>query len=266
VTTGYPAREKQDGCRFQKLYGRSSTDQWDGFDPGFRESPVRFRSGGHTGEEIVAVGLSLELTARFRAGKTLDVQGCAIMPGLVNGHTHAAMTLFRGLADDLPLMEWLRDYIFPAEEKLTEEMVYRGTQLACAEMILSGTTTFCDMYLFEHKVAEAAKQAGMRALVGEVLYDFPSPHYGSVQNGLKFTESLIEQWRGDPLVRIAVEPHATYTCSPQLLQQCRDLAARHRVPLIIHLSENQTEVDEILKRHGCRPVAYLEKLGLPAPT
>lgn len=227
----------------------------------------RFDSGAVAirGEEIVAVGPSPELTARFRAGKTLDVQGCAIMPGLVNGHTHAAMTLFRGLADDLPLMEWLRDYIFPAEEKLTEEMVYRGTQLACAEMILSGTTTFCDMYLFEHKVAEAAKQAGMRALVGEVLYDFPSPHYGSVQNGLKFTESLIEQWRGDPLVRIAVEPHATYTCSPQLLQQCRDLAARHRVPLIIHLSENQTEVDEILKRHGCRPVAYLEKLGLLGP-
>ncbi len=115
------------------------------------------------------------------------------------------------------LMDWLQGHIFPAEKKLNEEWVYWGTMLACAEMILSGTTAFCDMYLFEHKVAEAAKRAGIRALVGEVLYDFPSPAYGEVDNGLRHTELLIERWREDPLVTVAVEPHALYTCSPDLL-------------------------------------------------
>lgn len=211
---------------------------------------------------ILEVGPSDSVAARYRAKKILDVEGCTVLPGLVNGHTHAAMTLFRGLADDLPLMDWLQQHIFPAEQRLTAEWVYWGTLLACAEMILSGTTTFCDMYLFEDKVAQAARKAGMRALVGEVLYDFPSPHYGPVEKGLQFTESLIEEWKGDPLVRIAVEPHAIYTCSPQLLQRCADLAERHGAPLIMHLSETQTEVDQCLGKYGCRPVAHLERLGL----
>lgn len=217
------------------------------------------------GENIVAIGPADELRTGVTAKRTLDVTGCIIMPGLINSHTHAAMTLFRGLADDLPLMVWLRQHIFPAEKKLTAEMVFWGSLLACAEMILSGTTTFCDMYLFEHKVAEAAHQAGIRALVGEVLYDFPSPHYGPIENGLKFTESLIEHWKGDPLVQVAVEPHAPYTCSPQLLKDCRALAERCQAPLVIHLSENQSEVDEVLRRYGRRPVAHLDHLGLLGP-
>ncbi len=214
---------------------------------------------------IVAVGPSHALDAAHSASRILDASGCVILPGLVNAHTHAAMTIFRGLADDLPLMDWLQNHIFPAEQKLTEEWVYWGTLLACAEMILSGTTTFCDMYLFEHKVAEAARDAGMRALVGEVLYDFPSPHYGPIENGLRFTESLIEEWRSDPLVRIAIEPHALYTCSPQLLRQCHEISQRHGVPLIIHLSENMPEVEQIQTRYGVRPVAHLENLGLLGP-
>jgi len=217
------------------------------------------------GAQIMELGSTQQLQLRLTATKTLDVEGCVIMPGLINGHTHAAMTLFRGLADDLPLMEWLQQHIFPAEAKLTAEMVYWGTLLACAEMILSGTTTFCDMYLFEHKVAQAASRAGIRALVGEVLYDFPSPHYGPIENGLKFTESLIQQWKGDSLVRIAIEPHAPYTCSPQLLKACHELAERHQAPLITHLSENQSEVEEIFKNYGCRPVAHLDRLGLLSP-
>jgi 5-methylthioadenosine/S-adenosylhomocysteine deaminase len=217
------------------------------------------------GCEIVAVGPSDAIAASYAASKVLDAQGCVVMPGLINGHTHAAMTLFRGLADDLPLMEWLQNHIFPAEQKLTEEWVYWGTLLACAEMILSGTTTFCDMYLFEHKVAEAARRAGMRAVVGEVLYDFPSPHYGPIENGLSFTESLIQEWKSDPLVNIAVEPHALYTCSPELLQRCRDMAELHDVPLVIHLSENDAEVGEILARYGRRPVAHMENLGMLGP-
>ncbi len=226
------------------------------FDPG----GVAVRKG-----EIVAVGPSEVLQRTFQASRTLDVAGCVVLPGLINAHTHAAMTIFRGLADDLPLMEWLHENIFPAERKLTEEWVYWGTLLACAEMILSGTTTFCDMYLFEHKVAEAARDAGMRALVGEVLYDFPSPNYGPLESGLAYTESLIRQWQGDPLVRIAVEPHALYTCSPPMLQRCRELAERCGVPLIIHVSENDAEVEEILRRYGQRPVAHLEHLGMLGP-
>ncbi|MCU0588710.1 MAG: amidohydrolase [Syntrophobacteraceae bacterium] len=217
------------------------------------------------GSEIVAVGDTGTLRGRYQGRKTLDAGGCVVMPGLINGHTHAAMTLFRGLADDLPLMDWLHQHIFPAEQKLSEEWVHQGTLLACAEMILSGTTTFCDMYLFEHRVARAARDAGMRALVGEVLYDFPSPHYGPVENGLRFTESLIREWAGDPLVRIAVEPHAVYTCSPDLLRRCNELALRLDVPLIIHVSETEAEVQQVQQAHGCRPVEHLERLGLLGP-
>ncbi|MGC8494499.1 MAG: amidohydrolase family protein [Syntrophobacteraceae bacterium] len=212
--------------------------------------------------KIVSVGPSERITSAFESRETLDISGCVALPGLINSHTHAAMTLFRGLADDLPLMDWLQSYIFPAEKKLTEEWVYWGTMLACAEMIRSGATAFCDMYLFEHKVAEAAKKAGMRALVGEVLYDFPSPCYGEIENGLKHTERLIERWRGDPLVSVAVEPHALYTCSPELLKKCGRLSAALDVPLVIHLSETEAEVQQVLERYGRRPVAHLESLGL----
>ena len=223
------------------------------FDPG----GIAVRHG-----KIVSVGPADLVRATFESEETLDISGCVAMPGLINSHTHAAMTLFRGLADDLPLMEWLQDHIFPAEKKLTEDWVYWGTLLACAEMIRTGTTGFCDMYLFEHKVAEAAKIAGVRALVGEVLYDFPSPCYGEIENGLRHTERLIEKWRGDPLVSIAVEPHSLYTCSPELLEKCGRLAADHDTPLVIHLSENEAEVKQVMERYGRRPVAHLETLGL----
>ncbi len=223
------------------------------FDPG----GIAIRDG-----KIEAAGPSGQIESAFESSETLDISGCVALPGLINAHTHAAMTLFRGLADDLPLMDWLQDHIFPAERRLNEQWVYWGTMLACAEMILSGTTAFCDMYLFEHKAAEAAKKAGMRACVGEVLYDFPSPAYGEIENGLKLTESLIERWRGDPLISIAVEPHALYTCSPDLLKKCHEISVRHEVPLVVHLSENEEEVKQILDRYGKRPVEHLEALGL----
>jgi 5-methylthioadenosine/S-adenosylhomocysteine deaminase len=191
--------------------------------------------------------------------------GGLIMPGLINSHTHAAMTCFRGLADDLPLSVWLNEHIFPAEKKISAELVYKGTLLACAEMILSGTTTFCDMYLFEDQVARAAHEAGMRALVGEVLYDFPSPNYGPPEEGLSFTKDLIRSWEKDPLVSVAVEPHAVYTCSPELLKACDDIALEYRVPMIIHLAESQEEVDQVKDLYGVSPVIHLENLGLLKP-
>ena len=218
-----------------------------------------------SGDRIVEVGPEGVLTSHYQASKLIDARGGIIMPGLVNTHTHAAMTCFRGLADDLPLMTWLQEYIFPAEAKLTSEVVYRGTLLACAEMILSGTTTFCDMYLFENAVAEAAQEAGIRAVVGEVLYDFPSPNYGPVEEGLKYTETLIDKWRDDPLITIAVEPHSPYLCSSDLLRKTKAIADRNAAPMVIHLSESEHEVAEVREKCGKSPVEHLADIGFLSP-
>lgn len=187
------------------------------------------------------------------------------MPGLVNTHTHAAMVAFRGLADDLPLMTWLNDYIFPAESKLDEEKVYRATLHACSEMIMSGTTCFCDMYLFEDAVARAAKRAGMRAVVGEVLYDFPSPNYGPIEQGFAYSEILIEKWKNDPLIKIALEPHSPYLCSPDLLKKAFLIAKAHDLRLVIHVSETESEVKNIKEKYGLTPIGHLADLGILAP-
>jgi 5-methylthioadenosine/S-adenosylhomocysteine deaminase len=214
-----------------------------------------------SGETIAAVGASADIKA-LPAGEIVDAAGGIIMPGLVNSHTHAAMTLFRGLADDLPLLTWLNDHIFPAEARLDEAKVHAGALLACAEMILSGTTCFCDMYLFEDAVARAAKIAGMRAVVGEVLYDFPSPNYGPIENGFAYTRRLIDTWKNDPLITAAVEPHSPYLCAPDLLREAADIARAHRVPLVIHLSETETEVATIREKFGVTPVEHLADLGV----
>jgi len=206
---------------------------------------------GVRGDRIDYVGPPTRETGD--AGDIIDAGGGLVLPGLVNGHTHAAMSLFRGLADDLPLMEWLNRYIFPAEGHLNADFVYAGTLLAAAEMILSGITTFCDMYLFEDETAKAAKKAGMRCLVGEVLYDFPSPNYGTPENGLIYTRNLIEKWADDCLVSIAVEPHSPYTCSPGLLKSANELALRHGVPLIMHMAETRKEIEEIRQKYGKSP-------------
>jgi 5-methylthioadenosine/S-adenosylhomocysteine deaminase len=224
-----------------------------------------FKNGalGIEGDSISYVGPAHDEIVE--ATKVIDARGGLILPGLVNAHTHAAMTLFRGLADDLPLMEWLNHYIFPAESRMDGDFVYTGTLLACAEMIMSGTTTFCDMYLFEHQVAKAAQKAGMRCLVGEVLYDFHSPNYGPMEKGLEYSEWLIGRWKHDPLVSIAVEPHSLFTCSPELLRAANELALAHRVPLIVHMAETLHEVAEIKKTYGKGPVEHLLSMGLLGP-
>jgi 5-methylthioadenosine/S-adenosylhomocysteine deaminase len=216
------------------------------------------------GTTITAIGPAADLAGQ-PAAETIDAAGGIIMPGLVNTHTHAAMTLFRGLADDLPLMTWLNDHIFPAEALLDAGKVHAGSLLGCAEMILSGTTCFCDMYLFEAEVAQAAREAGMRAVVGEVLYDFPSPNYGSIENGFEYTRRLMDRWRDDPLVTIAVEPHSPYLCAPSLLTEAADIARENDAPLVIHLSETQSEVDEIGKRYRTTPVQHLADLEVLDP-
>ncbi len=217
---------------------------------------------GVQGDTIAHIG---PLAQGYGAEKTIDARGGLILPGLINGHTHAAMSLFRGLADDLPLMEWLNNYIFPVERRMDAHFVHTGSLLACAEMIMCGTTTFCDMYLFEEEVARAAQKAGMRAVVGEVLYDFPSPNYGPVEEGLTYTESLIRKWKDHPLISVAVEPHSLYTCSPDLLTAASELAQAHGVPLIIHVAETLSEVAEVKKRYGKSPIEHLNALGVLGP-
>lgn len=218
---------------------------------------------GILGDTIAHIGS--QETIGLRAECEIDAGGGLVLPGLINAHTHAAMTLFRGLADDLPLMDWLNNYIFPAESRMDADFVHTGALLACAEMILSGTTTFCDMYLFEDETAKAADQAGMRCLAGEVLYDFPSPNYGPVAEGLRYTESLIRKWQDHPLISIAVEPHATFTCSPDLLRSTYELASKYEVPLIIHLAETLHEVAEVTEKYGKTPVMHLDSLGVMNP-
>ncbi|MDI6796277.1 MAG: amidohydrolase [Desulfatibacillaceae bacterium] len=219
---------------------------------------------GIKASSIAAVGKTGEVD-KAGAAKVLDAKGGIIMPGFVNAHTHAAMTLFRGLADDLPLMDWLNNHIFPAEATLNRNMVYAGTMLACAEMILSGTTCFCDMYLFEDAVAQAADDAQMRAVVGEVLYDFPSPNYGPIEKGFEFTEMLLEKYKAHPRVSIAVEPHSPYLCAPAILQKSADLAQKWNAPVIIHVSETKAEVAQMLEKYGKTPVAHLADLGFLSP-
>ncbi len=215
-------------------------------------------------DRIAAIGPAAEFSD-WRAPRVIDAGGGIIMPGLINTHTHAAMTCFRGLADDLQLMTWLNEHIFPAEAKLDEQKVYSGALLACAEMIMSGTTCFCDMYLFEDAVARAACDAGMRAVVGEVLYDFDSPNYGPIAKGFEYTRKMIDTWQEHPLVSIAVEPHSTYLCAPGLLQKAFDLARDYSLPLVIHLAESKSEVAQVKERFDRTPVEHLAQLGLLAP-
>ena len=214
------------------------------------------------GEEIVAVGPPDELSRRYASAQVLDYPQGLIAPGLINAHTHAAMALFRGLADDLPLNEWLNNYIFPAETRVNGDFVYWGTKLAIAEMLLSGTTTFTDMYLFAGDVAKAAAETGMRAVVGEVLYDFPSPNYGPPAAGLKFSQELCRTFRDHPLIKVAIQPHAVYTCSPDLLMECGELAEKYDTRLIMHLSETPQEVRDCQASYGATPVGHLYRLGL----
>ncbi|RUM37983.1 MAG: S-adenosylhomocysteine deaminase [Desulfobulbus sp.] len=213
-------------------------------------------------DTIVAVGPRAELREKYPHADELRQEHGLIMPGLINTHTHAAMSCFRGLADDLPLMQWLQEYIFPREARLTGEMVYTSTLLSLCEMIRSGTTSFNDMYLFAADVARATDESGMRAWLGEVLYDFPSPSYGELENGFALMEQLFADYAENERITITVNPHAVYTCSPDLLTRLGDFAAERQALLHIHLAENQDEGALCRERFGVGPVGHLDKLGL----
>lgn len=218
------------------------------------------------GDTIVAVGPRAQLNPRYAASDTIDARGKLILPGFINGHTHVAMTLFRGLHDDVRLDDWLRKYIFPAEAKnVTEDFVRWGTRLAVAEQIRSGITTFADMYYYEDAVAEETRAAGMRGVLGETWIDFPAPDNKSEAEMAGYTEKFLQKWAGDPLIHAAVAPHSIYTCSARTLNDAAALARKYHAPLLIHVAEMKKELDDSLKQNGLTPVQYLEKLGILGP-
>ena len=190
----------------------------------------------------------------------------ALLPGFINAHTHAAMNLLKGIADDLPLTDWLQEHIWPAEGRwLSESFVRDGTKLAMAEMIRSGTTTFNDMYLFPNIAAECAAQAGMRAAIGIVVIDFPTPWASDPDEYISKGLSLWDQWKGDPLVSIQLAPHAPYTVADEPLRKIATLANELDLPIHIHLQETEKEVSDAVAQSGLRPMQRLAKLGLLGP-
>ncbi|MBF0309108.1 MAG: amidohydrolase [Magnetococcales bacterium] len=194
----------------------------------------------------------------------LDAEGMAVSPGLVNGHTHAAMTLFRGYGDDMPLMEWLQERIWPAEARLSEEDVFWGTKLACLEMIRSGTTCFQDMYWHFHGMARAVEEMGLRVGVGAVMIDVAGAEQAEACK--RDTERCFEESsRYSDRVRFTLTPHAIYTVSEESLRWTADFSQKHGVPVHIHLSETRFEVEECLRRHGIRPAFLLDRAGLLTP-
>ena len=212
---------------------------------------------------VIDFGRTDDIFQKYTAKKTVSAEGSLVMPGLVNCHTHAAMTCFRGMADDLELMDWLNNYIFPAEAKnVNPHLAYWGSKLACAEMIKSGTTTFCDMYIFEDETARAAKEAGIRCLAGEVLFDFPSPNCKTPSEAIAYTRRLAQKWQNDPLINIIVEPHSLYTCAPELLKEAAKLADEFGLMLGVHLLETQSELQQLQQKFGKDAVSFLADIGL----
>jgi len=219
------------------------------------------------GTTIIAVGPSADIAARFTAAEQINTVGSVVIPGLINTHGHAPMVIYRGLADDLRLQEWLEKYIFPAEAKtVSREMVRAGTRLAALEMIQSGTTTYADMYYFEEEIARTTKAAGMRGVLGQTIIQFPAPDAKTPQEGLARNEAFIKEFAQDDLIVPAVAPHSPYTLDAKDLLASRALATRYGVPVLIHVAETETELGTSKKAHsGMSPVAYLQAIGFWGP-
>ncbi len=229
-------------------------DDFDLFDPG----AVAICDGG-----IEAVGPAEKIAAAYTADEIVDCSECAVLPGLINTHTHAPMTLLRGLADDLRLDVWLMGYVMPVEREFVRpDFCWLGTQLACAEMIRCGTTCYADMYYYEEAVADATAQAGLRAVCAETVLRFPTPDALSYDESLEYTRDFIVRWKGHPLIMPAVGPHAPYTTTAELLHACAQLALEFDVPLHIHIAETAQEVEEHRAEYGMPVVPWVKKLDV----
>ena len=211
---------------------------------------------------IVAIGPRAEIEGAYSARQRVNSTGKVLTPGLINGHTHIPMVLFRGLADDLDLQEWLTKYIFPAEAKnVTEQFVRVGARLGLAEMIRGGTTTYCDMYYFEDAIADETAKAGVRGVLGETVIDFPVADNKTYAEGLAYVERFVARWKGHELIIPAIAPHAPYTVNEEHLKQARAFSDRTGAPIVIHIAETKREVDDMIKAKGASPVAYLDRIG-----
>lgn len=211
---------------------------------------------------IVAVGPRREIVTRYTAAQTVDARDRIIIPGLINGHTHIPMVLFRGLADDLDLQDWLTKYIFPAEAKnVSEAFVRAGTRLGLAEMIRGGTTTYCDMYYFEDAIADETARAGVRGVLGETVIDFPVADNKTHAEAMAYVEKFVQKWKGHELIVPAIAPHAPYTVSEEHLKAVRAFSDRTGAPIVTHISETKREVEDSIKAKGASPVDYLARIG-----
>src|SRR5437764_7575768 len=211
---------------------------------------------------VVAVADTADIDKKFAAREVINATGKVVIPGLINGHTHVPMTLFRGLADDLDLQEWLTKYIFPAEAKnVTEDFVRVGARLGLAEMIRSGTTTYCDMYYFEDAIADETFKAGMRGVLGETVIDFPVADNKTNAEAMAYVEKFVTHWKGNALIVPAIAPHAPYTVSEDHLKAVRAFSDRTGAPIVIHISETKREVDDSIKAKRASPIDYLNRIG-----
>ena len=214
------------------------------------------------GRDIVAVDTPDEIARRFTASDTIDATGRVVIPGLINTHTHAPMVLYRGLADDLALMDWLQKYIFPAEARtVSPEFVRAGTRLATLEMIQSGTTAYADMYYFEEEIAKATKEAGIRGVLGQTIIQFPVPDAKTPADGIARATAFLREWKNDPLIVPAIAPHAMYTLDAATLKAIRATADREKAPVIIHLAETTDEVKVARDKYKMTPTRFLESIG-----
>jgi len=211
---------------------------------------------------IVAIGPRKQIESKYIARQRINSAGKLITPGLINGHTHIPMVLFRGLADDMDLQDWLTKYIFPAEAKnVSEEFVRAGTRLGLAEMIRGGTTTYCDMYYFEDAIAEETSRAGVRAVLGETIIDFPVADNKTNAEAMAYVEKFVSHWKGNDLIVPAIAPHAPYTVSEDHLKAAKAFSDRTGAPIVTPVAETKREVDDSVKAKGASPVAYLDRIG-----
>jgi 5-methylthioadenosine/S-adenosylhomocysteine deaminase len=219
-----------------------------------------------SGTSIVGVGAADRIGREFRGKETIDAIGDVVMPGLINTHTHAPMVLYRGLGDDMALMDWLQKYIFPAEAKtVSPSFVRTGTRLAALEMLRSGTTTYVDMYYYEEEIARATREAGLRAVLGQTIIEFPVPDAKTPADALARAESFIREFQNDDLIVPALAPHSVYTLDAATLTQTKELAVKYNVPIVIHLAETEDENRLSLERHRARPIAALTAMGFWGP-
>ena len=217
--------------------------------------------------DIVDVDTPANIAAKYQAAETIDARDQIVMPGLINTHSHAPMVMYRGLADDLALMDWLNKYIFPAEAKtVSPELVRVGTRLAAVEMIESGTTAYADMYYFEEEIAKATFEAGLRGVLGETVIQFPVADANTPAEALARAERFIQEFKDNGLVVPAVAPHALYTNDTATLVASAALARKYNVPILIHFAETEDEVKVAREKYNMTPTAYLDSIGVLGPT